>query len=133
MSASQICTDCFNEINTYTYIMMRLHTFDSQLQCTIELNKMERWTKYIKSKQTLHYMHDFETYVKSCFNSLGKKGDSSTFIDLCPGNYTSGMPHALLASFSIRITALLLVHQLFWLSSVGVKLFVKKQPTTLLF
>ena len=43
MVVSQICTDCFIEINTYTYtytyIMSRLHKFDSQLQCTIELNK----------------------------------------------------------------------------------------------
>ena len=54
MSASQIRTDCFNEINTYTYIMFRLHKFDSQLQCTIELDNIEMWTKYIKSKQTLH-------------------------------------------------------------------------------
>ena len=41
MSASQIYTDCFNEINAYTYVMFRLHKFDSQLQCTIELNNME--------------------------------------------------------------------------------------------
>ena len=39
MSVSQIRTDCFIEINTYTCIMSRLHKFDSQLQCTIELNK----------------------------------------------------------------------------------------------
>ena len=68
MSASQIRTDCFHEINTYTYIMFRLHKFDSQLQCTIELDNMEMWTKYIKSKQTLHYMHDYETYVKVVLN-----------------------------------------------------------------
>ena len=34
MPASQIRTDCFIEINAYTYIMFRLHKFDSQLQCT---------------------------------------------------------------------------------------------------
>ena len=63
MSASQIRTDCFNEINTY--IMFRLHKFDSQLQCTIELNNRKTWTKYIKSKQTLHDIHDNESNVKS--------------------------------------------------------------------
>ena len=38
MAVSQIRTYCFIEINTYTYIMFRLHKFDSQLQCTVELN-----------------------------------------------------------------------------------------------
>ena len=38
MAVSQIHTDCFIEINTYTYMMFRLHKFDSQLQCTVELN-----------------------------------------------------------------------------------------------
>ena len=64
MSASQIRTDCSNEINTYTCIMLRLHKFDSQLQYTIELNNRKTWTKYIKSKQTLHGMHDNKTNVK---------------------------------------------------------------------
>ena len=81
MSASQIRTDCFNEINTYTYIKSRLHKFDSQLQCTIELNNRKTCTKYIKSKQTLHDMHDNKTNVKSCFKSPGKKVDSSVFND----------------------------------------------------
>ena len=65
MSASRIRTDCFNEINTYTCIMFRLHKFDSQLQCTVELNDRNTWTKYIKSRQTLHDMYDNETNVKS--------------------------------------------------------------------
>ena len=73
MSASQIRTGCFNEINTYSYIMLRFYKFDSQLQCTVELNNRKTWTKYMKSKQTLHDMHDSETNVKSCFKSLGKK------------------------------------------------------------
>ena len=65
MSASQICTDCFNEINTYTYIMFRLHKFDSQLQGTIYQNNWKTRVKYIKSKQTLHDMRDNETNAKS--------------------------------------------------------------------
>ena len=62
MSASQIHTDCFNEINTY--ILFWLHKFNSQLQCTIELNNSKTWTKYVKSKEPLHDMHDNETNVK---------------------------------------------------------------------
>ena len=61
MSAFQIHTDCFDEINAYTNIMFRLHKFHSQLQCTIELNKRKM---YIKSKQTIHDMHHNETNVK---------------------------------------------------------------------
>ena len=64
MSASQIRTDCFNEINTYTYIMFRLHKFGSQLQCTIELNNRKTWTNYFKSKQKLHDMHVNELMEK---------------------------------------------------------------------
>ena len=64
MSASQIRTDCFNEINTFTYIIFRLHKFDSQLQCTIELNNRKTWTKYFKSKQKLHDMHVNELMEK---------------------------------------------------------------------
>ena len=65
MSASQIRTDYFTEINTHTYIMFRLLKFDSQLlQCTIGLNNRKTWTKHIKSKQTLHDMHHIETNVK---------------------------------------------------------------------
>ena len=64
MSASQIRTDCFNEINTFTYVMFRLHKFDSQLQCTIELNNRKTWTKYFKSKQKLHDMRVNELMEK---------------------------------------------------------------------
>ena len=64
MSASQIHTDCFNEINTFTYIIFRLHKFDSQLQCTIELNNRKTWTKYFKSKQKLHDMRVNELMEK---------------------------------------------------------------------
>ena len=64
MSASQIRTDCFNEINTYTFIIFRLHKFDSQLQCTIELNNRKTWTKYFKSKQKLHDMRVNELMEK---------------------------------------------------------------------
>ena len=64
MSASQIRTDCFNEINTFTYIIFRLHKFDSQLQCTIELNNRKTWTKYFKSKQKLHDMRVNELMEK---------------------------------------------------------------------
>ena len=71
MSASQIHTDCFIEINTCTYIIFRLHKFDSQLQCTVELNHKKTWTKHIKSKQTLHDMHHNETNVKSYSDSGG--------------------------------------------------------------
>ena len=53
MSVSQIRTYCFIEINTYTYIMFRLHKFDSQLQGIIELNNRKTWTKYIKSKHCM--------------------------------------------------------------------------------
>ena len=52
--------------------MFRLHKFDSQLQCTIELNNMKTWTKHFKSKQSLHDMHDNETNVKSHSDSGGK-------------------------------------------------------------
>ena len=71
VSVSQIRTDCFIEINTYTYIMFRLQQFHSQLQCTIELNNRKTWTKHIKSKQTLHDMHHNETNVKSHSDSGG--------------------------------------------------------------
>ena len=47
--------------------MLRLHKFDSQLQC-IELNYRKTWTKYIKSKQTLHDMRDNKT--KNCKKSF---------------------------------------------------------------
>ena len=73
MAVSQIRTDCFIEINAYTYIMFGLHKFDSQLQCTIELDNLEMETKYIKSKQTLHDMHDHETYVKVVLNLSERK------------------------------------------------------------
>ena len=33
--------------------MFRLHKFDSQLQCTIELNNRKTWAKYVKSKFNL--------------------------------------------------------------------------------
>ena len=56
MSVSQIRTYCFIEINNYTYIMFRLHKFDSQLQCTIQLNNRKTWTKYMRLKPTLHDM-----------------------------------------------------------------------------
>ena len=73
MSASQSRTDCFNEINTYTYIMFRLPKFDLQLQCTIELNNRKTWTKYIKSKQTFYDMHDNETNVAQCLSTISCK------------------------------------------------------------
>ena len=72
MSASQIRTDYFTEINTHTYIMFRLLKFDSQLQCTIGLNNWKTWTKHIKSKQTLHDMHHIETNVKRHSDSDAK-------------------------------------------------------------
>ena len=72
MAVSQICTDCFIEINAYTYLMSRLHKFDSQLQCTIELNNRKTWTKYIKSKQTSYDMHHNETNVKGYSDSAVK-------------------------------------------------------------
>ena len=53
MSASQICTDCFNEINTYTHIMFRLPKFDSQLQCTIELNNRKNMDKVHQIKTNI--------------------------------------------------------------------------------
>ena len=71
MSVSQIHTDCFIEISSFTYIMFRLHKFDSQLQCTIELNNRKTWTKYIKSKQTLHDIRNNKTNVKSHSDSGG--------------------------------------------------------------
>ena len=71
-SISQICTDCFIEINTYTYIIVRLHKFDSQLHCTIQLNNRKTWTKYMRLKPTLHDMHHNETNVKSHSDSGGK-------------------------------------------------------------
>ena len=46
------------------FIMLRLHKFDSQLQCKIELNNRKTWTKYIKSKETLHDIHDNKTNVQ---------------------------------------------------------------------
>ena len=64
MPVSQIRTDCFNEINSYTYIIFRFHKFESQLHGTIQLNNWITWTKYIKSKQTLHDMHDNKRNVK---------------------------------------------------------------------
>ena len=72
MAASQICTDCFIEINTFACIMFRLHNFDSQLQCTIELNNRKTWTKDIKSKQTLRDVRDNKTSVKRHSDSCGK-------------------------------------------------------------
>jgi len=72
MAGSQICTDCFIEINTYTDIMFRLLKFDSQLQCTIGLNNRKIWTKDIKSKQTLRDVRDNKTSVKRHSDSDGK-------------------------------------------------------------
>ena len=72
MAGSQICTDCFIEINTFACIMFRLHEFDSQSQCTIELNNRKTWTKYIKSKQTLRDVRDNKTNVKRHSDSGGK-------------------------------------------------------------
>ena len=71
MSVSQIRTDCFIEINNFTYIMIRLLKFDSQLQCTIQLNHRKTWTKHIRLKQTLHDMHHNETNVKGHSDSGG--------------------------------------------------------------
>ena len=48
MSVSQIRIDCFFEINNFTCIMIRLLKFDSQLQCTIQLNQRKTWTKHIR-------------------------------------------------------------------------------------
>ena len=44
--------------------MLRLHKFDPQLQCTIQLNNRKTWIKCIKLKETLHDMHDNETNVQ---------------------------------------------------------------------
>ena len=80
MSVSQIRTDRFIEINTYTFIMFRLHEFDSQLQCTIELNHKKTWTKHIESKQTFHDMHHnksnekvLQTQVARCLSTIFNK------------------------------------------------------------
>ena len=66
MPVSQIRTDSFNEINTYTYtyVIFQFHKFYSQLHGTIQLNNWITWTKYIKSKQTLHDMRANKTNVK---------------------------------------------------------------------
>ena len=72
MAVSQIRTNCFIEINTYTYIMFGLHKFDSQLHCTIELNNSKTWTKHMRLKQTLHDMHHNETNVKRYSDSGGE-------------------------------------------------------------
>ena len=52
--------------------MFRLHKFDSQLQCTVEMNNKKTWTKHIKSKQTSHDMRDNKTNVKTNADSGGK-------------------------------------------------------------
>ena len=67
MAVSQISTDCFIEVNTYTYIMFRLHKFDSQLQCTILLNNRKTWTKHMRLKQTL------QTQVAKCLSTISSK------------------------------------------------------------
>ena len=59
-------------MNNFTYIMIRWHKFDSQLQCTIQLKHRKTWTKHIRLKQTLHDMHHNETNVKSHSDSGGE-------------------------------------------------------------
>ena len=71
MAASLICTEFFIEINTFACIMFRLHNFDSQLQCTIELNNRKTWTKDIKSKQTLRDVCGNKTNLKRHSDSGG--------------------------------------------------------------
>ena len=46
------------------FVILRFYKFDSQLQCTIQLNNRKTWMKCIKLKETLHDMHDNETNVQ---------------------------------------------------------------------